>query len=72
VPENYFEEHCIDSRRSDDVASIDRGQRSVVLSTGRKVAYDLLVVATGAALGPIVGHTTQSAARTSCVLSTML
>jgi len=46
-PPEYFEEHHI-TRLQDSVTAIDRENHELVLATGGKLAYDHLVLATGA------------------------
>lgn len=46
-PSEYFEEHRI-RRIQGSVAAIDRDQREVLLASGEKLAYEHLVLATGA------------------------
>lgn len=48
-PENWFADQQIELRLGERATSIDRGGRSVVLESGDSVAYDRLVLATGAA-----------------------
>jgi 3-phenylpropionate/trans-cinnamate dioxygenase ferredoxin reductase subunit len=47
-PENFYTEAKIDVRLRTRVAAIDRPNRSVALSTGERLAYDKLILATGA------------------------
>jgi len=47
-PASYYEKHRIDLRTGERVTAIDRRKRRVVLSSGRTLAYDHLVLATGA------------------------
>ncbi|MBW8314324.1 MAG: FAD-dependent oxidoreductase [Hydrogenophaga sp.] len=46
-PPEYFDEHRI-TRTQGSVAAIDRNQREVLLTSGEKLAYEHLVLATGA------------------------
>lgn len=46
--EDFYAENKIDLRLKTEVASIDVGGRNVVLANGEKVAYDRLLLATGA------------------------
>lgn len=45
--EKYYQEHDIDMRLATRVESIDRAARSVTLSSGERLNYDRLVIATG-------------------------
>jgi len=45
---NYYEKHSIDLRTGDRATAIDRVTRHVKLASGRSIAYDHLVLATGA------------------------
>ena len=45
---NYYEKHSIELRTGAGVAAIDRQAREVRLASGERVAYDHLVLATGA------------------------
>jgi nitrite reductase (NADH) large subunit len=47
VPPGFFEQHRITLHLSERAESIDRNGRTVTTSTGRVVAYDKLVLATG-------------------------
>ena len=47
-PDDYYGKAAIDLRRNTDVASIDTKARNVVLAGGRTIAYDRLLLATGA------------------------
>src|SRR3979490_1017559 len=47
-PDGFYAEAAIDLRLSTDVASIDTMDRSVVLAGGEAIAYDRLLLATGA------------------------
>jgi 3-phenylpropionate/trans-cinnamate dioxygenase ferredoxin reductase subunit len=47
--ERYYEEHDIDLRLSTRVQALEVAQRTVVLSTGERLAYDSVLLATGAA-----------------------
>jgi 3-phenylpropionate/trans-cinnamate dioxygenase ferredoxin reductase subunit len=47
-PDSFYGEHGIDLRLNVTASRIDRAAKQVVLNTGEAVAYDLLVLATGA------------------------
>ena len=47
-PDEFYAESAIDLRLKTEVASIDTGSRNVVLADGKTVAYDRLLLATGA------------------------
>lgn len=47
-PRNFFDKHAIDFILGTRVASVDRAASRVVLATGAALAYDHLVLATGA------------------------
>src|SRR5512140_3384669 len=47
-PEDYYAEAAIDLRLKAEVASIDAKARNVILADGKTVAYDRLLLATGA------------------------
>jgi 3-phenylpropionate/trans-cinnamate dioxygenase ferredoxin reductase subunit len=47
-PQSYFEKHRIDLRTRERVTVIDRGARRVTMSSGQTLAYEHLVLATGA------------------------
>jgi 3-phenylpropionate/trans-cinnamate dioxygenase ferredoxin reductase subunit len=47
-PLNYFDKHSIDLRTNERVTAIDRQARAVRLASGGSIAYDHLVLATGA------------------------
>jgi 3-phenylpropionate/trans-cinnamate dioxygenase ferredoxin reductase subunit len=47
-PQSYFEKHRIDLRTRERVSAVDRGARRVTLSSGQKLDYEHLVLATGA------------------------
>jgi NADPH-dependent 2,4-dienoyl-CoA reductase/sulfur reductase-like enzyme/nitrite reductase/ring-hydroxylating ferredoxin subunit len=47
-PDEFYTEAAIDLRLKTEVASIDVGARNVVLADGKSVAYDRLLLATGA------------------------
>ena len=47
-PQTYFEKHRIELRTRERVTAIDRGARRVTLSSGEILAYEHLVLATGA------------------------
>ncbi|MBO0904629.1 NAD(P)/FAD-dependent oxidoreductase [Jiella sonneratiae] len=57
-PDGFFEKNRIDLRLGERVEAIDRGDRSVTLSRGGRLAYDRLVLAVGASnrVLPIPGH----------------
>jgi 3-phenylpropionate/trans-cinnamate dioxygenase ferredoxin reductase subunit len=46
--EGYYAEHDIDLRMSTHVQALDAGAREVVLSSGERIAYDAVLIATGA------------------------
>ncbi|URK88416.1 FAD-dependent oxidoreductase [Rhizobium sp. RCAM05350] len=46
-PESWYAEHDIDIRLSTAVTAIDRAAKSVTLSDGSKLGYDMLALATG-------------------------
>lgn len=58
VAPGYYEAHGISAHFDDPVVSIDREQQLVVSRSGRQVAYDRLVLATGSYpfVPPIPGH----------------
>ncbi len=47
VPGGFFDDHRLDLRLGDPIATIDRARRVVASSAGDEVAYDHLVLATG-------------------------
>jgi len=47
-PDEFYKDNAIDLRLKTEVASIDTGTRNVVLAGGNTVAYDRLLLATGA------------------------
>ena len=47
-PQSYYEKHAIAVLTGDKAAAIDRAARRVTLASGRTLAYDHLVLATGA------------------------
>lgn len=47
-PSGWWERHHVELRTASPVAAIDRGAREVVLADGHRLAYDHLVLATGA------------------------
>ena len=47
-PDEFYTEAAIDLRLKTEVASIDTGARNVVLADGKTIAYDRLLLATGA------------------------
>ena len=47
-PAGYFDQEAIRYRRASPVRSIDRGGRVVLTASGEEIAYDALVIATGA------------------------
>jgi NADPH-dependent 2,4-dienoyl-CoA reductase/sulfur reductase-like enzyme/nitrite reductase/ring-hydroxylating ferredoxin subunit len=47
-PDDFYKDNAIDLRLKTEVASIDPSARNVVLADGRTVAYDCLLLATGA------------------------
>jgi NADPH-dependent 2,4-dienoyl-CoA reductase/sulfur reductase-like enzyme/nitrite reductase/ring-hydroxylating ferredoxin subunit len=47
-PESFYSENAIDLRLETTVARIDAGGREVVLSDGKKLSFDRLLLATGA------------------------
>ena len=47
-PLEFYGEHNIDFRASTTATSLNRGSKTVALSDGSNVAYDLLIIATGA------------------------
>ena len=47
-PERFYAEHQLDLRVGERAAAIDRGARQVVLTSGERLPYDHLVLATGA------------------------
>ncbi|WP_417373723.1 NAD(P)/FAD-dependent oxidoreductase [Glutamicibacter protophormiae] len=53
-PESFYAEHHIDVLAGATVDSIDRAAGFVTLSTGAQLAYDRLVIATGARNRPLV------------------
>ena len=46
-PETFYPEHAIDLRLATRVASLDRAAKTVDLEGGERVAYDILILATG-------------------------
>jgi 3-phenylpropionate/trans-cinnamate dioxygenase ferredoxin reductase component len=46
--EGWYAEHDVELRMSTPVASLDVGERAVVLEGGERIAYDALLLATGA------------------------
>jgi 3-phenylpropionate/trans-cinnamate dioxygenase ferredoxin reductase component len=58
-PQNYYEKHTIDLVTDTRVTAIDRAASRVTLSSGASLAYDHLVIATGARnrLLPVEGAT---------------
>jgi 3-phenylpropionate/trans-cinnamate dioxygenase ferredoxin reductase subunit len=47
-PEAFFEQHDVTLRRGERIARLDRAARRAVLASGEALAYDHLVLATGA------------------------
>src|SRR6185437_13945518 len=47
-PESFYAEHDIDLRMGVCVTAIDRAARTVTLDDGRSLAYDIMIIATGA------------------------
>jgi 3-phenylpropionate/trans-cinnamate dioxygenase ferredoxin reductase subunit len=47
-PDSWYAENNVDLRLSTIVSAIDRGAKTVTLSTGEAVSYDYLIIATGA------------------------
>src|SRR3954465_11021389 len=47
-PLEFYAEHGIDFRPSTRALVLNRGSRTVTLSDGQRVAYDILILATGA------------------------
>jgi NADPH-dependent 2,4-dienoyl-CoA reductase/sulfur reductase-like enzyme/nitrite reductase/ring-hydroxylating ferredoxin subunit len=74
--DEFYSENGIDLRLNANVASIDAGAREVVLSDGGKVAYDRLLLATGAepvrlpvpGEGPSQVHTLRSLADSRAII----
>ncbi|MFM0133676.1 NAD(P)/FAD-dependent oxidoreductase [Paraburkholderia sediminicola] len=52
-PETFYEKERIELERGETATAIDRQTRHVELASGRKVAYDRLVLATGARFRPL-------------------
>jgi 3-phenylpropionate/trans-cinnamate dioxygenase ferredoxin reductase subunit len=48
-PAGYYDEHDIELRTSTTVTAVDPGERSATLASGEQIAWDRLLVATGAA-----------------------
>ncbi|NAS23044.1 FAD-dependent oxidoreductase [Herbidospora sp. NEAU-GS84] len=52
-PEGWYREHDVDLRLGTAATAIDRSSRQVVLGTGERVAYEKLLIATGATPRPL-------------------
>ncbi|WP_030450683.1 NAD(P)/FAD-dependent oxidoreductase [Herbidospora cretacea] len=52
-PEGWYRENGVDLRLGTAAAAIDRAAREVVLGTGERVAYEKLLIATGATPRPL-------------------
>ncbi|WP_062442540.1 NAD(P)/FAD-dependent oxidoreductase [Herbidospora daliensis] len=52
-PEGWYREHDVDLRLGTAATAIDRAAREVVLGTGERVAYEKLLIATGATPRPL-------------------
>jgi nitrite reductase (NADH) large subunit len=58
LPEGEYDDPRVRLRTGTAVTGVDRARRAVVLDTGEEIAYDVLVLATGAApfVPPVPGH----------------